>query len=127
MDIAYKYARRTFCAALLICVATIGQTGAKADTTGKTLLDLCSAPHVGNNAMYFACLTYINGFRDGYRSRDEQFCFPENLTNGEMAAAYVRVLRSAEARSGPGPLAQTPSAEAFTATMMAAYPCKPSR
>jgi hypothetical protein len=65
--------RRTFCAALLICVATIGQTGAKADTTGKTLLDLCSAPHVGNNAMYFACLTYINGFRDGYRARDVGF------------------------------------------------------
>ena len=132
MDIAYKNTRRTFYAALLICAATIGQTGAKADVTGKTLLDLCSAPqHGNNNAMYFACVVYIQGFRDGYRAREEHICFPEKMTNGELAAAYVRLLRSAEARNGPGPLAQTleqtPSAEAFTGTMQIAYPCKPSR
>src|SRR6516162_9700769 len=124
MDIAHKCARWVY-AAVLICAASIGQTGAKADTTGKTLLDLCSAPQVGNNSMFFGCLMYINGFRDGYRAREEHICFPDNLTNGEMAAAYVRVVRSAVARNGPGPLAQMPSAEAFTGIMQIAYPCKP--
>lgn len=112
--------------ALFLCAATIGQASAQAfNFTGKKLFDLCSTG--GNNAAFFSCLMYIRGFFDGYRAREETICFPENLTPGEAAAAFVRVWRSIEAKKGAsnmGPVADATSDYAFTALVMAAYPCK---
>jgi hypothetical protein len=112
-----------------VCAATISQESAQpSGTTGETLFDLCSPG--GNNVATYSCAMYIRGFLDGYSARQETICFPENLTVGEAIAAFVRLWRSLEARKGAanmGPIAQAPSAYAFTVMMMDAYPCKPSR
>jgi Rap1a immunity proteins len=115
--------------AFFICAATVGQANAQPSgkVTGKMLFDLCSSG--GANAARFSCDMYIKGFLDGYSARETKMCF-ENLTVGEAAAAFVRIWRSIEARKGAanmGPVADAPSEYAFTALMMDAYPCKPSR
>jgi len=113
----------------LMFASTIGLAAAQPSfLTGQALYDFCAS--AGNNAAHFTCLMYIEGFLDGYSAREAAICFPEGLTTGEVAAAFVRVWRSIETWKGAanvGPVAQAPSGHAFTSIMMAAYPCKPSQ
>lgn len=109
--------------------ATITQANAQlSDFPGKALFELCSRG--GDNAAYLTCLMYIRGFLDGYSARQETICFPEGLTIGEAAAAFVRQWRTIEAKKGTlnmGPLAETSSAYVLTVLMKMSYPCKSSR
>lgn len=117
--------------ALFMFAATIGQAGAQpSQFTGKKLFDLCSSDQSKNNAQFFGCVMYARGFLDGYSARETEICLPGWLTPGEAVAAFVRVWRSIETQKGPSnmaPLAEAGSEYAFSAIMMIAYPCKPSR